>query len=118
MIGRVWKGWATAENAGAYEELFRERILPGLRDIDGFVGAYVLRRDSGDEVEITTLTLFGSMEAIRAFAGEDPTKAHARGEASPLPVRGDGCPPPRRRSPASRLVFRVPPVPRRPDSRA
>jgi len=81
MIGRVWKGWATAENAGAYEELFRERILPGLRDIDGFVGAYVLRRDSGDEVEITTLTLFGSMEAIRAFAGEDPTKAHVTLEA-------------------------------------
>ena len=78
MIGRVWKGWATAENAGAYEELFRERILPGLLDI------YVLRRDSGDEVEITTLTLFGSMEAIRAFAGEDPTKAHVTLEARRL----------------------------------
>jgi heme-degrading monooxygenase HmoA len=84
MIGRYWKGWATVENVHAYEELFRERILPGLRAIDGFVGAYVLRRDLEEEAEITTITLFESMEAIRAFAGEDYTKAHVTPEARRL----------------------------------
>ena len=84
MIGRLWWGWATAENARAYEELFREHILPGLRDIDGFVDAYVLRKDLEDEVQITTITLFESTEAIRAFAGEDLTKAHVTPEARRL----------------------------------
>lgn len=84
MIGRFWRGWATVENARAYEELFRKRILPGLRGIDGFVDAYVLRKDLEEEAEITTITLFESMEAIRAFAGEDPTRAHVTPEARRL----------------------------------
>jgi heme-degrading monooxygenase HmoA len=84
MIGRLWKGWATDENAHAYEALFRERILPGLRGIDGFVDAYVLCKDVEGETEITTITLFESMDAIRAFAGEDPTKAHLTPEARRL----------------------------------
>ena len=84
MIGRLWKGWATDENARAYEKLFRERILPELRGIEGFAGAYVLRRDTEDEVEIAAITLFESMEAIRAFAGSDPTAAHVTSEARHL----------------------------------
>ena len=84
MIGRFWRGWADVENARAYEELFRERILPELRDIDGFVGAYVLRNDLEDEVEILTITLFESMEDVGAFAGEDPHKAHVTPEARRL----------------------------------
>lgn len=44
MIGRFWRGWATAQHAQAYEELFRTSILPGLQRSDGFAGAYVLHR--------------------------------------------------------------------------
>ncbi len=84
MIGRVWHGWATAENASAYERLFRERILPGLRCIDGFAGAYLLRRDAHGEVEIATVTLFDSMADVRAFAGTDPAAAHVTPEARRL----------------------------------
>ncbi len=71
MIGRFWRGWATAQHARAYEELFRTSILPGLRHIDGFAGAYVLRRDAEGEVEIMTITLFESQQAIQAFAGNE-----------------------------------------------
>lgn len=84
MIGRFWKGWATAQHAQAYEELFRTQILPGLERIDGFTGAYVLLRDAGEEVEIVTITLFESMEAIGAFAGTEPTLAHITPEARRL----------------------------------
>ena len=38
LIARLWRGWATVENAHAYEELFRARILPSLHAIDGFAG--------------------------------------------------------------------------------
>ena len=35
-------------------------------------------------MQITTITLFESTEAIWAFAGEDPTKAHVTPEARRL----------------------------------
>jgi len=84
MIGRLWRGWATVKHAQAYEKLFRTHILSGLQLIDGFTGAYVLRRDVEEEVEIVTITLFESMEAIRAFAGTEPTLAHITPEARQL----------------------------------
>jgi antibiotic biosynthesis monooxygenase (ABM) superfamily enzyme len=41
------------------------RKIPGFRDAD------VCRRDDGDEVAFVTLSRFESLDAIRAFAGED-----------------------------------------------
>jgi hypothetical protein len=37
MIVRLWRGWTTAANADAYEELIRSTIFPGIldREIDG-----------------------------------------------------------------------------------
>jgi heme-degrading monooxygenase HmoA len=84
MIGRFWRGWATRQHAQAYEELFRTSILPGLQRIDGFAGAYVLRKDAGEEVELMTITLFESLEAIRVFAGNEPTLANVTPEARRL----------------------------------
>ena len=39
MIARMWKGWTPRENADAYERLLRDKVLPGLRSIDGYLGA-------------------------------------------------------------------------------
>jgi heme-degrading monooxygenase HmoA len=71
VIGRIWHGWTAPENADAYERLLRSEVLPGIDRIEGFRGAHLLRRDAGDEVEFVTLTLFDSLDAVRAFAGED-----------------------------------------------
>ena len=71
MIARLWHGWTTPANADSYEKLLRSEILPGIHRIKGYQGAYLLRRDSGAEVEFVTLTFFDSMDAVRAFAGED-----------------------------------------------
>ena len=71
MIGRIWHGWTTPENADAYEQLLRGEVLPGINRIEGFRGARLFRRDAGDEVEFVTLTLFDSRDAVRAFAGDD-----------------------------------------------
>ncbi len=71
MIGRTWHGWTTFENADAYEALLRTEILPGIHRVAGFRGAYLLRREDGDEMEFVTLTLFDSLQAIEEFAGED-----------------------------------------------
>ena len=71
MIARVWRGWTNAENADAYERLLKEIVYPGLQDIDGYRGGYILRQDGQEEVEFVTVNLFESLEAVKAFAGSD-----------------------------------------------
>jgi heme-degrading monooxygenase HmoA len=71
VIARLWHGWTTPGNADAYEEHLRAIVLPGIRRIEGHRGAYLLRRVVGEEVEFVTITLFESLDAVRAFAGND-----------------------------------------------
>lgn len=71
MIARVWKGWASVEDADSYERLLREVVYPGLRKLNGYGGGYILRRDDGEETEFVTVNFFDSVEAVKAFAGED-----------------------------------------------
>jgi hypothetical protein len=73
MIARLWKGWTTLENADAYESLLREKVLPGLQQIDGYRGGYILRQDGSQEVEFAVLNLFDSFDVLRIFAGPDYT---------------------------------------------
>jgi heme-degrading monooxygenase HmoA len=71
MIARHWRGRAGTDTASAYLSHLREETLPRLRAIDGHRGAYVLRREVRDEVEFVVLTLWDSLESVRAFAGDD-----------------------------------------------
>jgi antibiotic biosynthesis monooxygenase (ABM) superfamily enzyme len=72
MITRLWRGWTAPENADAYERFLLDELFPAMRDIDGFHGADVLRGAGEAEVAFVTLTRFASLDAIRAFAGDDP----------------------------------------------
>ncbi len=89
MIARLWHGWTSRENADAYEALLRREVLPGIHRIEGYKGAYLLRRETRDEVEFVTLTLWESMDAVRAFAGEDYEVAVVPPEARKLLSRFD-----------------------------
>jgi mannose-6-phosphate isomerase-like protein (cupin superfamily) len=71
VITRVWRGWTRAADADAYERFLLDELFPSMRTIDGFAGADVLRRRDGDEEAFVTLTRFASLDAIRAFAGDD-----------------------------------------------
>ena len=85
MISRIWHGRTTPANADTYESLLKTEIFEGIKDrqIAGYRGIHLLRRDLDDEVEFVTIMWFDSMEAIRTFAGEDyeaavvPPKARA-----------------------------------------
>ena len=89
MIARIWHGWATPETADAYEQLLRSHVFPGIHRISGFRGAYLLRDESGDEIEFVTVTLFDSLDAVREFAGEDYEQAVVPPEAARLLTRFD-----------------------------
>jgi hypothetical protein len=73
MMSRIWHGWTTRANADAYESLLRGEIFIGIqkRQIVGYRGIQLFRRNLGDEVEFITVMWFDSIEAIRVFAGED-----------------------------------------------
>ena len=73
MISRIWHGWTTFANADLYESLLKTEIFIGIqrRRISGYRGIQLFRRTLQDEVEFVTVMWFDSMEAIRAFAGED-----------------------------------------------
>jgi heme-degrading monooxygenase HmoA len=75
MIARMWRGSAIRERADDYVKHLQQSVVPELRQIDGFKGIYLLRRDSSDDVEFVVLTFWESMEAIRKFAGENPEVA-------------------------------------------
>ena len=85
MISRIWHGWTTHENADTYEALLKSEIFVGIqaRKIGGYRGIHLLRRELPDETEFVTIMWFDTIEAVRAFAGEDyevavvPPKARA-----------------------------------------
>lgn len=91
MICRLWRGWTTPENADAYERIVSEEVLPEIqrRNVPGYNGAYLLRRDVGDEVEFATIMQFESIEAVRAFAGDDYETAYVPSDARVVLARFD-----------------------------
>jgi heme-degrading monooxygenase HmoA len=75
MIARLWHGYATREDADAYAAMLKPELLPGLSQVTGYRGSYLLRRDAGDEVEFITIILWDSLEAIKAVAGDHYERA-------------------------------------------
>jgi len=69
MIIREWRGRADVSRLDAYPRHFRERVVPELRGLAGFLGAHLARGSNGDAIEFLVLTRWRSMDAVRAFAG-------------------------------------------------
>jgi heme-degrading monooxygenase HmoA len=81
MIARLWRGVAVAGNADAYHRHATTKVFPALRDIAGHRGAYLLKRTVGGRTEFLAVTFWDSLDAIRAFAGDDPEAAVVEPEA-------------------------------------
>jgi hypothetical protein len=71
MIARHWRGWTKRHDADTYEALLKNKVLPGLKEIAGYRGGYVLRNDGQEESEFVVVNLFDSLDAVRAFAGPE-----------------------------------------------
>jgi len=75
VIARIWHGRTRAEDADAYLALLRELAIPDYENTPGNRGVFLLRRIEGNEAHFLTLTHWESLEAIRAFAGEEIERA-------------------------------------------
>lgn len=91
MVGRIWHGWTTLQNADTYERIVSTEVLPEIaaRQIAGYRGAHLLRRSLEDEVEFVTIMWFDSLEAVREFMGDDYAVAHVPPQARAVLARFD-----------------------------
>jgi len=89
MIARHWRGWTEVQNADTYEALLKDKVLPSLKDLQGYRGGYVLRSDGPQEVEFVVVNLFDSLDAVKRFAGPDYAVPVFEPEAKELLARAD-----------------------------
>jgi heme-degrading monooxygenase HmoA len=75
MIVRLWRGQAPASTASAYQKHATETVFPALGQLAGHRGAWLLRRDAEGHSEFVAMTLWESLDSIKAFAGEDVSTA-------------------------------------------
>jgi heme-degrading monooxygenase HmoA len=89
MVVRAWRGYSAAADAQQYPRHLLHSVRPKLEQLAGFRGLYLLRRRELEEIEYLVLTLWDSMDAVRAFAGEQPDLAVVEPEARAALVRFD-----------------------------
>jgi heme-degrading monooxygenase HmoA len=68
---RTWRGVVRSRDADHYADYIRETGFTAYGETPGNRGAWLLRREDGDQTEFVTLSLWDSRESIVAFAGED-----------------------------------------------
>jgi heme-degrading monooxygenase HmoA len=71
MIARIWKGAVRLQDGDAYAEYMERTGVAGYEATPGNRGVWMLRRDVGDRTEFVMFTLWESLDAVKAFAGED-----------------------------------------------
>src|SRR5919204_2341571 len=71
MIARIGKGAVARRDGDAYADYMQGTGVAGYVSTPGNRGAWMLRRDIGDNTEFLMFTLWDSLESVKAFAGED-----------------------------------------------
>jgi heme-degrading monooxygenase HmoA len=89
MVVRAWRGYGAVTEGEAYPRHLLRSVRPKLEQLPGFRGLYLLRRRDLEEIEFLVLTLWESMDAVRAFAGDHPELAVVEPEARAALVRFD-----------------------------
>ncbi len=91
MIARIWHGYTTKANADTYENLLKQEIFIGIenKNVKGYKGIQLLKRDLKNEVEFTTIMWFDKIESVRQFAGENYETAYVPAKAREVLSRFD-----------------------------
>jgi heme-degrading monooxygenase HmoA len=71
MIARIWKGAVRKQDGDAYARYLQETGVAGYAKSPGNNGVWMLRRNVDDRTEFVMFTLWDSLEAVKAFAGDD-----------------------------------------------
>ncbi|WP_353988454.1 antibiotic biosynthesis monooxygenase family protein [Ruicaihuangia caeni] len=75
-IVRIWTGAVRTEDRDDYVQYITGTGIDAYRTTPGNLDAWLLTRDLGDgRTEVTTVSRWESMEAVKRFAGSEPTLA-------------------------------------------
>ena len=75
MIARTWRGATTALDGDRYVRYLDETGVAECRATKGNRGVFVLRRLVDERAEFLFVSLWESMDSVRAFAGPEPEVA-------------------------------------------
>ncbi|MGA7303280.1 MAG: EamA family transporter [Rhodothermales bacterium] len=75
MIARTWHGVVPAEKEDEYLDYLNRTGVTDCRGTKGNQGVYVMHRRDADKTHFLFVSLWDSMDAIKAFAGNEPEKA-------------------------------------------
>ncbi len=75
VIVRTWHGRTRLSDADAYEAFMKQRAAPDYVSTQGLKQLFFTRRDEGNVAHFLLITVWESLEAVKAFAGEDPSVA-------------------------------------------
>lgn len=91
MIARIWHGYTTRENAEAYENLLKLEIFEVIanKNITGYHGIQLLKKETENEFEFSTIMWFESIQSVKEFMGEDYETAFVLPQAQKLLSRYD-----------------------------
>ena len=91
MIIRIWHGYTNPERADSYQKLLTKEIFPGIesKNIPGYQGIELLRRDLGEEIEFITIMRFEGWEGVEALSGDRSQAAYVPTSARRLLKRFD-----------------------------
>ncbi|HKE41093.1 MAG TPA: antibiotic biosynthesis monooxygenase [Casimicrobiaceae bacterium] len=89
MISRHWRGIAKREDADSYVAHLKSDTFPKLASLAGFVRASILRREVANGTEFQVVTVWDSLQAIRAFSGADVESAVVAPVAQAMMVEFD-----------------------------
>jgi heme-degrading monooxygenase HmoA len=75
MIARIWTGAVRRKDGDEYAKYMQDTGITGYAATPGNRLALMLRRDAGEKTEFVMVTVWDSLESIKAFAGEEPERA-------------------------------------------
>jgi len=74
-IVRRWHAVVSRSNLEPWLTTFQERAYPGMRGVAGFCSISIQAERETDPCRVTVQTTWESMDAARAYAGDEPAKA-------------------------------------------
>jgi heme-degrading monooxygenase HmoA len=92
MIARIWRGAVRSADADEYADYIAGTGLAEYEQTPGNRGAWMLTRDVGGRTEVMTFSLWDSLDAVKAFAGDDyETAVYYTEDDRFLVERDDNC---------------------------
>ncbi len=71
MIVRIWRCTVSQEKLSEYLQHFQQSVYAEAKRLKGFRKVKILKRNTDNAVDLTVISFWESLDAIRGFAGDN-----------------------------------------------